>query len=283
MCRLFGFHSAIDSSVHRSLIAAENALARQSERHGDGWGLSYYIDGVPHLIRNDQRALGDSIYREVSAVVSTRTFIAHIRKATIGRVNVLNSHPFQHGRWSFAHNGEVTGYSTDAAVRKYLLNRVDHRFRRYILGETDSEVLFFIFLSRLHSRVGPLINISPSLDAVTSALRDTVADVVRSFDDTNEKPHRLNILVSNGDLLVGYRYREQLHCSTYKTQCPERGTCPMFDPAMCESKPQRGSELRHLIVASEPVAEGPNVWEEVPENTFVGLDQNLRFQRGQLI
>ena len=45
MCRLFGFRSVIPSQMHRSLIAADNALGRQSERHPDGWGVAYYVDG----------------------------------------------------------------------------------------------------------------------------------------------------------------------------------------------------------------------------------------------
>ena len=65
MCRLFGFRSSIVSSVHHSLVAAENAMARQSQVHRDGWGIAYYVGRFPHLVRNDQQALHDSLFREL--------------------------------------------------------------------------------------------------------------------------------------------------------------------------------------------------------------------------
>ena len=59
MCRLFGFRSVIPSQVHRSLLAAENALGTQSNQHPDGWGVAYYVDGAPHVTKNPITALGD--------------------------------------------------------------------------------------------------------------------------------------------------------------------------------------------------------------------------------
>ncbi len=47
MCRLCRFRSAIYSGIHQSLVVAENALARLSEKHRDGWSISYYIDRHP--------------------------------------------------------------------------------------------------------------------------------------------------------------------------------------------------------------------------------------------
>src|SRR4051794_31811738 len=58
MCRLFGFRSVIPSQVHRSLLAAENALGVQSNQHPDGWGVAFYVDGSPHVTRSPTTALG---------------------------------------------------------------------------------------------------------------------------------------------------------------------------------------------------------------------------------
>ena len=57
MCRLFGFRSVIQSQVHRSLVAAENCLAVQSEAHRDGWGVAWYLARAPHLIKGTSAAL----------------------------------------------------------------------------------------------------------------------------------------------------------------------------------------------------------------------------------
>ena len=61
MCRLFGFRSVIQSQVHRSLVQADNALCSLSEQHPDGWGVAYYVDGTPHVMRSACTALSDRV------------------------------------------------------------------------------------------------------------------------------------------------------------------------------------------------------------------------------
>src|SRR5688572_18576738 len=107
MCRLFGFRSVIPSKVHRSLVEVDNALCTQSRRHPDGWGVAYYIDGSPHVVKSSSTALNDHLFQRVGGIVSSETVVAHVRKATVGTQSILNSHPFQYGRWVFAHNGDV--------------------------------------------------------------------------------------------------------------------------------------------------------------------------------
>lgn len=279
MCRLYGFRSAIVSGVHRSLIAAENALALQSEKHSDGWGLAHYIGTFPHLIRNEKQAVVDSLYREVSAVVATRTFLAHIRKATVGEVNVLNCHPFQHGPWTFAHNGEIAGFE-DADTRERVLELVDARFRRHILGSTDSELVFHVFLSFLARAVENIHEPGVSTRHVVAALRRTVDAVVGVSRETDDKRSKLSILVTNGNVLVGYRHRCSLFFSTYKTTCPERDGCIAYEPHRCESKVVDGI-VKHLIIASEVIT-GDNVWHELDDGEFVAVNHGMNFLRGRL-
>ena len=152
MCRLFGFRSVIPSRVHASLLAAENALGAQSNAHPDGWGVAYYIDGSPHVTKSPTHALGDQLFHRLSGLVSSETVLAHVRKATQGSNTVLNCHPFQYGRWVFAHNGDVAAF---AHHREALLAEISPRLRRFVLGETDSEVIFFMLLTRLEA-AGPL-------------------------------------------------------------------------------------------------------------------------------
>ena len=61
MCRLFGFKSIINSQVHKSLVHTDNAFASQSTKHPDGWGVAYYREDVPHLIKSMDR-WGKSTY-----------------------------------------------------------------------------------------------------------------------------------------------------------------------------------------------------------------------------
>lgn len=283
MCRLYGFRSAIDSSVHHSLVAAENALAAQSARHGDGWGLAYYVDHYPHLIRNDQRALSDSLFREVSAVVATRTFLAHIRQATIGEIGVLNCHPFQHGAWTFAHNGQIADYAQEGAVRGRVAALVDERYQRYLLGSTDSEVCFYVFLSRLARRVEDVQSRGVSAEHAICALRETVERLLEAAPaGADGEPSLLTFLLTNGNLMLGYRNGKELFFSTYKQRCPERETCYAFEEARCEREVTDGI-VKHLIVTSERLELGYNVWQALDNDELVAVGHGMGFTRRRLL
>ncbi len=269
MCRLFGFRSVIPSQVHRSLVAADNALGAQSERHPDGWGVAYYIDGAPHVVKSADTALNDSLFHRVSGIVSSETVIAHVRKATQGEKTILNSHPFQFGRWIFAHNGDIPEFEE---VRTTLQAQIAPTLRRFVLGDTDSEVVFFMFLSELQ-RNGPLGK-NFTVDEVVEALRTTVARV-RDICDTEARGHRslLTLMVTNGSTLAATRGGKELFWSTYKRHCPDRETCPSLSPE-CEAPTVTGF-VNHFILSSEPLG-GDNVWLEVPEEAVIGVDWRMR-------
>ncbi|RLB52905.1 MAG: class II glutamine amidotransferase [Deltaproteobacteria bacterium] len=272
MCRLFGFRSVIQSQVHRSLLHADNALCQLSSDHPDGWGVAYYVDGTPHVTRSPAPAIDDQIFHRVSGVVASETVIAHVRKATVGELNVLNCHPFQHGRWTFAHNGDIKEFDQH---REAMVDQIAPRLRRYVLGDTDSEVIFFLFLTNL-SRSGPLSN-RFSIDEVVEALRDTVEQVRATCDDeAAERRALLTLLVTDGSTMAATRSGKELFWSTYKTRCADRDTCPSLTPA-CEAPTETGF-VNHLVFSSEPIA-GENIWHEMERDEVVGVDWRMRLAR----
>jgi predicted glutamine amidotransferase len=271
MCRLFGFRSVLQSQVHRSLVAADNALGQQSVRHQDGWGVAYYVDGAPHLTKSPTHALSDAIFHRLSGVVSSETVLAHVRNATQGTNTVLNCHPFQHGRWVFAHNGDIPGFAD--RWRKPLVAEVAPRFRRYILGDTDSEVLFFVFLSRLHER-GPLAR-PHDADEVLETLDETMR-LVRAMCETGPESVLLTCVVTDGATMAAYHGGRELRWSSYKTRCADRDTCPSLS-AECEAPTQSGF-VNHLIVTSEPL-QGENVWQEMRQGEGIAVDWRMKLAR----
>ncbi len=273
MCRLFGFRSVIPSQVHKSLLAAENALGVQSNRHPDGWGVAFYVDGAPHVTRSPMTALGDALFHRVSGVVASETVLAHVRKATQGQNNVLNCHPFQYGRWTGAHNGDIANFPEK---REALLQEIAPRLRRYVLGDTDSEVIFFMFLSRL-SEVGPLSADHEILDVV-HALSKTVERVREICDDESHNA-LLTLMVTDGTRFVATQGGRQLYLSTYKNRCSDRDTCASLSPE-CEGPSQSG-KVNHFIVASEPL-QGENVWLELSPGDVVGVDHAMRIVKSRL-
>ena len=272
MCRLFGFRSVIPSQVHRSLVGAENALGHQSTRHPDGWGVAHYIDGAPHLIRSVETAHGDTLFHRVSGVVASETVVAHVRKATVGNRSVLNCHPFQYGRWVCAHNGDIPEFER---CREALLARINPALRRFILGETDSEVVFHLFLSQL-SRFGPLDR-RLGVEDVVEALQETVK-VVREVVDGPDAPSPalLTLLVTNGTTMAAHHGGKELYWSTFKTRCADRDTCSYHSPE-CEAASETGF-VNHLIFSSEPLS-GENVWVEMAPGEVVGVDWRMQLVR----
>lgn len=274
MCRLFGFRSVIPSQVHRSLLAAENALGVQSTDHPDGWGVAFFIDGAPHVTRSPLTAVGDALFHRLSGVVSSQTVLAHVRKATRGPKTVFNCHPFQHGRWVFAHNGDI---GTFGECRDKLVAEVAPRLRRFILGETDSEVVFFVFLSQL-ALIRPLAE-GHDVEEALAALRTTVR-TVREIADFGEKPSSLTLMATDGDLLIATQGGRELNLSTHKTRCSDRDTCPSLSPA-CEAPATDGNPVNHFVLSSEPL-QGESVWTPLAPGDMVGVDATMRVHRSHV-
>lgn len=268
MCRLFGFRSVIQSQVHRSLVQADNALCGLSEQHPDGWGVAYYVDGTPHLMRSAHTAVSDRVFQRLSGVVASETVLAHVRKATQGSLSVLNCHPFQHGRWVFAHNGDIPSFSHN---RPHLLSQVSPRLARYILGETDSEVLFFLVLTQL-LRYGSLGS-QLSIGDVSAALSRAIRQVRETCDSASTPPSLLTCILTDGALMVAHNGGKELHYSTHKTRCADRKVCKNLTPA-CEA-PSEDGFVNHLIFSSQPLS-GENVWLAMDEGDIVGVDARMR-------
>lgn len=275
MCRLFGFRSVIPSQVHRSLLAAENAIGTQSEDHPDGWGVAYYVDGSPHVTKSPTLALGDQLFHRLSGVVSSETVLAHVRKATVGNKTVLNTHPFQYGRWVFAHNGNIPRFD---AHRDRLISLIEPRLRRFVLGDTDSETVFHVLLTQLAAK-GPLDQ-SRSLDDVIQALQRTLDVITETVGETDvTDPLLLTLMVTDGRVLAACHGGKDLYWSTYKNRCSDRHVCKSLSPE-CEA-PTTTGRVNHCIISSEPL-QGENVWQRLTHGDVVGVDENMHVTRAQL-
>jgi glutamine amidotransferase len=120
--------------------------------------------------------------------IKSDNVIAHIRKATQGRVALENTHPFVRelwGRyWVFAHNGDLKGFAP----------RLHGAFRP--VGETDSERAFCWLMQELakaHATVPPIAEL-------TATLRE-LAPIPAAHGT-------FNFMLSNGQALWA-------HCSTH--------------------------------------------------------------------
>lgn len=278
MCRLFGFRSVLDSGVHRSLLGAENALRTQSIKNPDGWGVAYYVGGCPQLIRSEGQALHDHIFEKVAAIASSQSVVAHVRRATQGSRSPMNSHPFQYGPWIFAHNGNVKDFDTHKPA---LIERIAPNLRRYILGTSDSEVIFYLFLTKLAKHGDPFEPDLPALaaaDALLETIEEITALVGPYTHNTDDPPTEtfLTFVVTNGEIMLGHQGGKELLYSTYKARCPERDACSFF-AKNCEQRAAMGEQVNHLIFTSESL-QGDNQWTPMAPGQIIAVDRQMRLQ-----
>lgn len=277
MCRLFGFRSIIKSQVHSSLVDAENALGVQSNDHPDGWGVAYYVQNCPHVVKSAKAAIGDAIFKKISGVVSSETVLAHIRKTTVGKNNILNTHPFQYGSWVFAHNGNITDYQEKRAD---ILAEISPTFKRFILGDTDSEVIFYFLLSFLnqhHDLSSPDIDADLFAKDLKRAIEKliSIAGPPATTDNCGVDATYYTFIITNGRIMIGHHGGKNLHYSTYKSRCSERETCPSYS-AECEAATKTGA-INHLLFSSEPLI-GENIWHGLELGEMAIVNKDMQFK-----
>ncbi len=274
MCRLFGFRSAVPSRAHRSLTEAENALAQQSLGHPDGWGIGWFVDDDAYVVKSANAAHACERFAKASSALSSHTMLVHVRRATVGALDHLNAHPFRFGRWLFAHNGTLFGFD---ALRPWMASQIDEAFLPQILGDTDSEHLFYYLLSALTDNGVDRSGHRPS-DAATvgAVVRSALAALdEHAIREGLDRPIT-NVLLTDGRLFVAHRAGMPLLLSTQKHHCAELHRCP--EPSKVCMLARRPAELpvNHLLIASEPIGQAENAWEPIEDGTTVVLDERFR-------
>jgi glutamine amidotransferase len=101
----------------------------------DGAGVGVFDAArQPLVIRQPIVTLADTEFARDPITVTSSTFVAHVRHASIGKATVSNTHPFLLGGRVFAHNGVIEGMGM---FEEHLGDAMDH-----VHGDTDSERYF---------------------------------------------------------------------------------------------------------------------------------------------
>src|SRR5579859_6454509 len=147
MARLFGIIGNRPDLAARVLAFEADALRARSTGAPLGWGLGFYQGGEVLMRRRPIDERQDVDVARLAADVRADLVVGHVRHATVGALRTENTHPFRYRQWLFAQTGTVTQFDQ---VRERLVASVPEFLRAGIRGETDSEVLFHVFLSFLH-------------------------------------------------------------------------------------------------------------------------------------
>jgi glutamine amidotransferase len=264
MCRLYGFRSNTRRKVECELIHAQNSLLSQSEndeRGGSnphGWGLGTYEGSTPKVVREPVAAYDSDEFRWESARIYTCNTLAHVRRATVGVVREENTHPFAHGSWLFAHNGNLGAFSE---IRNLLLDEMTPAHRDAVRGDTDSEHFFHWVLSRAER------------EPDTSLVR-ILGKAVRQVRDWSEAAEAgaevaLNTILTNGTESVGTRFGRSL----WYVERPLVHPCEICDGALHVEEGST-SPYRAVVIASEKVTQDED-WTSISDGTLFHVDRNL--------
>jgi glutamine amidotransferase len=236
MCRIF----AVRSREPWAIAPAFERLKQLSVVHKDGWGVVNFDDEATQHHRDISPAHCSEKFHELGASLLSRNLLAHIREASVGDLHEDNTHPFCADRWVFCHNGTVRGFSQ---AREPLESRIASRWRSRIKGDTDSERLFYVFLTYLGE--------ATDLTSVSRALTRTVTEVSQLYPGTDPaKPTALNLFITDGQISAVTRFNRSL-----------------FYVARDDLS----------MIASEPMIDREH-WEELPERYVLTVDEGLRTQ-----
>ncbi|MCC9596624.1 class II glutamine amidotransferase [Rubrivivax sp. JA1055] len=253
MCQLLGMNANTPTDVMFSFAG----LACRADEHKDGFGIGFFEErGLRHFI--DHHGARTSPVAELVKhyPIKSLNVVAHIRKATQGRVALENTHPFVRelwGRyWVFAHNGDLKDFAP----------RLHGAFRP--VGDTDSERAFCWLMQELDKAHADL----PSIDELTCTLAELLPLPARYGT--------FNLLLSNGQALWA-------HGSTKLHSLERRhpfGAATLADEDLTvdfAALTQPGDRV--AIVATEPLTAGEPWSAFAPGELRVFVDGECRLRR----
>lgn len=240
MCQLLGMNCKEPATINFSLdgFVARGGL---TDEHKDGWGIAFFEENRWQRFVDEKPAAHSPLSEQIKQQhIKSRTILAHIRKATVGDVELRNCHPFQRKLWGqdwiFTHNGTLKEFHPP----------LNGRFSPE--GETDSELAFCYLLQQLEI-------------AFPLASEDNLPNSKALYDVLVTLSHEIaaygvfNIMLSNGHLLF-------THCTTLlayvKREYPfTRAT--LIDRDLSLDLSEHNSPIdRMILVATKPLTSDEN-------------------------
>jgi predicted glutamine amidotransferase len=251
VCRLFGL-SAGGEPVTATfwLLQAPDSLRAQSHRDPDGTGLGYFDRaGAPHVDKQPLAAYGDRAFAHEARTIESATFVAHVRFASTGALQTLNTHPFEQRGRLFAHNGVIEDLP---ALERQVADGM-----KLVQGDTDSERLFALITTETERHGGDVGA------GITAASRWVAANLpVLSIN---------LVLVTQTDLwALRYPETHELHVLERKP-----GTALQHESSHgTKVHSEHGSTRATVVVASEMMDSDPG-WRALESGELIHVNEHL--------
>ena len=116
-------------------------------RHKDGFGFAWMTPVNKNkwkIYKNPMLYKDDVNLENKIQTIQSDIIIGHIRHKTSGNVTIQNTHPFYYQNQVFFHNGKIFNFEKHVTTIRHFISQ---KYLTHITGETDSEHLFYLFLS----------------------------------------------------------------------------------------------------------------------------------------
>lgn len=280
MCRFVAYlgppirlSSLVTEPTHSIIRQSYQAREMEEPLNGDGFGVAWYVPRLskePAVFKDITPAWNNPNLMDLARVIESGTIFAHVRAATPGlEVARRNCHPFSHGTFAFMHNGHLAGFPR---LRRRLQARLSDAAFQILLGTTDTEHLFALFLDRYREREDD----DPG-DRLAGALADTIREAVSLVREAGvEGPSFLNLAVTDGRRLAVTRYTDgdPAHARSLHLQSGYRYVCEDGDFKTVEAA--EGEEA--VLIASEPLTDRGSHWPRVPPNQMVVVNEERQVE-----
>ncbi|MEK7608356.1 MAG: class II glutamine amidotransferase [Patescibacteria group bacterium] len=156
--------------------------------HKDGWGMVFYANGrIGKVTKREKDAYTDPEFPRATTRVSGSVpdvIMVHLRKASVGKKSLPNTHPFVYGPYALCHNG---------SIRKSESIAVPKPTAKFVKGTTDTERFFFRLMAKIGIR--PL-----SASALRKKFVGEIKAIRKAHDYTS-----MNMFLTDGKTIFALR------------------------------------------------------------------------------
>lgn len=253
MCQLL----SMNCNVPTDIIFSFEGFRRRgglTDSHADGFGIAFFEEQGVRVFLDDKPSAISPVAELIEHYqIKSLNVIAHIRKATVGKVSLANTHPFVRELWGeywvFAHNGNLNDYHYEGGL---YFNPV---------GDTDSEQAFCFIVEQLKQKYPT----KPPKKIIFEEVK-LLAEQLRAYGN-------FNFILSNGSWMI-------THCSTnlhYIIREAPFGEASLLDKiSTIDFYKETGPKDRVAVISTHPLTSNEK-WTPFMPNSM------MMFQNGEPI
>lgn len=226
MCRLLLYVGKKSKSLYNVLMESKNSLWEQSINprrknlnkrdhliNIDGFGMGWLKEEFI-VYKNPVPPFHDKNIINLSRSIESKVIMGHIRAVKNPRkclISYENCHPFNSDGFLMMHNGLICGFE----FKKHeVIRKIKDKYISRISGQTDSEVIFYLFLSLLESRhpkdivkafykmLETLKSIYQNVISANIVISNHDYSIISRFINNSEEPPSLYYLIDENEVRV---------------------------------------------------------------------------------